>query len=748
LHVRDHAPVSYRTVVMLLVGSAHGGAMNGSGQGVGSVVNGLTGADGSNVVQAGAIQGGVHFHTLPTAVAQPVPQQLPATPAHFTDRAAELSELDDELLRCERESSRMLAVLCGPGGMGKTALALHWAHTVHDRFADGQLYVDLAGFSGSTPVLPGEALALFLRSLGTPPHRVPVELAEQAALYRSLIASRSLLVVLDNAFSAGQVRSLLPVSTGSAVVVTSRTRLTGLVADGARLLDMAPLNVRAGVRLLAKSVGHERVTAEHAPAEALVALCGGLPIAVRVAAARLVARPKWSVRRVVAELTNERFRLAQLSKSADLSVRTTFDFSYRALPTTTATLYRRLALHPGRDFGPELAHSLLAAASEDADAALEELVQGSLVEEIDEDRYHYHDLLRLHARDKAESDDGPEARRSAQRAMIEWYLAASAAADAVVSPHRRRLPYEFTAVPVEVPGFGDRNDALDWLDQERANLIEAGALALDLGWPELSWHLSDVLWPLFLHRKHYRDRLTVDQRGVEAARRWGNAFAEADMLKRLGRVCTTLGRFPEAEQHLRASVERAASIDDRRGVADAREALGLLHLDRGMPEEALVEFEALASANRSLRADRSLGLILVNLGAAYLALGRVEDAAGAADESAAVFDGLAVPDPYNRARAGLVAARARLLANDVDQAHEVAEGILADMDDLGSRQGVAEAHEVLAEVARLRGRVDLEVRHLEHSARLLTDLGSSRAAGVRSRLDSLAVASTRGGDEV
>ncbi|MBY8850405.1 NTPase, partial [Saccharothrix sp. MB29] len=334
--------------------------------------------------------------------------------------------------------TRMLAVLSGPGGIGKTALALQWAHDVGDLFGDGQLYVDLAGFSGARPVLPEEALGLFLRGLGVPPREVPADLAEQAALYRSLTADKKLLVLLDNACSAAQVRPLAPNSPSSAVLVTSRSRLTGLVAEGARLLDVGPLATSSALRLLAKVVGR-RVDDEPDPAKALVRMCGGLPIAVRVAAARLATRPKWSVRKVLAELGDERRRLSLLS-APELSVQTTFDLSYRALHPPAATLYRRLGLHPGQEFGASVAASVLDA-GEDPLTSLEELVDGNLVESVGEGRYRFHDLLRLHARNKADAEEGAAELDRVVRRMVEWYLMGAMAADRVVTPHRRRLDY-------------------------------------------------------------------------------------------------------------------------------------------------------------------------------------------------------------------------------------------------------------------------------------------------------------------
>ncbi|WP_207310550.1 tetratricopeptide repeat protein [Lentzea alba] len=694
------------------------------------VHNEMSGSVQGGVVQAGAVHGDIHLHSDSTTV--PVPRQLLPAPAHFTDRASDLAELDAMLVPGER----MLAVLAGPGGIGKTALALHWAHRVHDRFPDGQIYVDLGGFSGDTPMSSEEALGLFLRSLGVAPQRVPADLAEQAALYRSLTAGKSLLVLLDSAFSARQVRPLLPNSSSSAVVVTSRTRLTDLVVDGGRLLDVRPLMASSAVTLLAKTLGGNRIAEEQDRAEALVDLCGGLPIAVRVAAARLAARPKWSVGRVVSELADEQLRLAMLSPSRELSVQTTFDLSYRALDERTAVVYRRLALHPGQTFGPAVAASLLGQGLAEARHLIEELVDSSLLEEVAEDRYKFHDLLKLHARQQADKQDQSEDTDSALRHVLEWYLAGAMVADRIVTPHRRRLDYAFHTGPTEQPRFADREEALSWLELERTNLITAGQVSLSRGWPDLAWQLSDVLWPLLLHHKHYHDRVDIDLRGVEAARRWGNAIAEADMLKRLGRVCTTLGRYREAEEHLRGSVAVAAASDDQFGVAAAREGLALLYADTDRVAEAAAEFTALVELNRAWNADRSLALSLIHLGTALSRLGRTAEALPHLAEAKAVFGRLPEPDPYNSARVLVAQAWVHCRAQDFERANDVAEEALGMMRHVGSHEGLAHAHEVLAEVARHRGDTANAVDHLQQAVHLLTSLGSSRARVVSDRLRS------------
>jgi len=297
-------------------------------------------------VQAGTIHGDVHFHEPPAAPS--VPRQLLAEPAYFTNRESELNRLAAVV---GGRSRPPVAVLTGPGGVGKTALAMRWAHRVASGFAHGQLYADLGGFSGTEPVDPGEVLGLFLRALGVAPARVPVGLAEQTALYRSVTARRSLLLVLDNAYSAAQVRVLLPASPSCLVVVTSRSRLSGLVPEGASIIDVGPLPAAESVALLADALGEARVAAETGDAEAVARLCGGLPIALCVAAARLAGRPRLSIRRVAGDLLSERDRLRALSVGGGRPVQAAFDVSYRFLAAPAALAYRRLALHPGPAFG-------------------------------------------------------------------------------------------------------------------------------------------------------------------------------------------------------------------------------------------------------------------------------------------------------------------------------------------------------------------------------------------------------------
>lgn len=682
-------------------------------------------------VQAVAIHGGVQIHEAVYAP-PPVPRQLPPPPVTFVSRRAELAAMS---------AGSPLVVLSGQGGVGKTALALAWAHAVQDRYPDGQLFVDLDGFSGPAPVDPGEALGQFLRALGVPPQRVPATLAERAALYRSVAAGRSLLVVLDNAYSAAQVRVLLPVPPASTTVVTSRSRLIGLVPDGARLVEVALLPPADSMELLARTVGPDRIDRERAGAEQLAAICGGLPIALCVAAARLAGRPRLTLRRLVGALAEETGRLDALAVRDGPSVQATFDVSYRALQPIAAALYRRIALHPGPEFGVGPMRAVLAgepaadsAAVPPAPAAVDELLDANLLEEVSEDRFRLHDLLRLHATRQV---SGAE-RDITVRALAEWYFVAADRADRIVTPYRRRLPYEPLTPATELPTLYDRERALAWLERERVNLTAAGRAALEYGYAELAWHLADVMWPLFLYHKHFPDRIETDLRGVAAARAWGNGWAEADMLKRLSGPVAAAGDVDAAERHIRRAISLCARIGDARGEADAREALARLVNDhRGRPAEAAEMLTDVFAANRKLADPRCTGLTLINLGMVLPRLGRAGEAQCLLEEARELFAGLSRIDPYNEVRALVSLAGAYLGAEDLRRAEDTAAEAVRRMRDLGAEHGQAEALDVLGQIAERRGDAVKAGRIYRLALDTFTALGSRHAAAVRARLAAL-----------
>jgi tetratricopeptide (TPR) repeat protein len=685
-------------------------------------------------VQAGTIAGGVHVH-LGNVAAREIPHQLIGASPHFVGRDRERSSLD----RLVATPARGVAVLSGPGGVGKTGLARRWAQDNKDLFPDGQLYIDLEGFGGDPPVDPREALSVFLRALGVPSAELPSGLAELAALYRTRTADRTLLVVLDNAYSAAQVRVLLPTSSASLALVTSRNRLAGLVPDGAVLIEVPPLPVEESLTLLARIVGAERVDAERAAAERLAAICGGLPIALCLVGARLAARPRLTLARVSQDLSDEPDRLGALDRSYEPSIQAAFDWSYRSLDPAPAALYRRLALHPGLEFGLGPIFALTPAIVGERTAAdgirlAEALLEANLLQEVAEDRFRAHDLLRRHARQRTEAEDAADIRTQALLTVLEWYLAAAAVADQIATPYRRRLPYVYRTAPPELPVFAGRDDAVAWLDGERLNLIAAASAALDEGWAELSWQLADAIWALLLYRKHYRDRMIIDVLGVRAARLWNNPWAEGRMLKRLGRTCTVAGDYAAAEEHLRTAMLRSREAGDAHGAEEAHEMLASLYRDAGRLTLARETFDRVLVAKRDLGEPRNVGLTLINIGMLLTRMGRTDEAIAALHEADAIIMQLVDADPYNAFRAKTGLAGAYLRRRDLDRAHDAAAEAAAGMRTVGSAFEEAEALDLLARVAEERGDVGEALDHLRRALGIFEDLGSARASVLRERI--------------
>lgn len=687
------------------------------------------------VVQAGTISGGVHVH--PPRPERP--RQLTAPPRIFVGRDAELAELN-------AATETHLVVLTGPGGVGKTTLARRWAHDITPRFPDGQLYIDLQGFSESTAVDPGEALGYLLRALGVPAERVPAAAAEQGARYRSLTAGRALLIVLDNAFSVAQVRQLLPGAGASFVLVTSRRRLAGLVADGCVAVDVRPWAVTDSVALLERMLGAARVDGERAHAVALARVCGGLPIALAVVAARLATRPMLPLARLAAELEEEASRLRGLRTAEGVSVLSSLDLSYQGLPYPVRAVYRRLAALPGREygFGPIAA---LADSVEHGGAAIEVLIQANLLEEIDTDRFRQHDLLFLHAKQWFDADEPPADRDQARHGCLEWYLGAATAAERVLTPYRHcPFSYEFSRSRIAMPVFAGREEAIQWLDGERLSLIAAGRAALEYGWNELAWHLADVLWPLLLYRKHYRDRIGIDECGVTAAQRWGNRWAEADMRKRLGRAYAESGRPLEAETQLRLAADGYRDFGDPLGSIDAEEHIASLYRDSGREHDAIAMYTRVLTANRATGDPRRVGLTLIRLGALLSSTGAPAEAVSHLLEARAIFQELGAVDPYNGQRVEIALARAYLARGAMAQAAATAARGAAGMQRLGSKFEQAKAFEVLAEVSHLRGDAGDSRRYWAQALDIYDVLQSPRARIIRGKLSDPAVVEGDGGE--
>lgn len=692
--------------------------------GSGDVSNALRGTVLGPTVQAGSVHGGVHFHHR-EADEVPVPRQPPAPPAHFVGRDAELLEIDR--LLAEPRDGPALVVITGVGGIGKSALALRWAQREGGQFPDGQLYGRLGAFDPAGPAAPSEILGQVLRSLGVAPERVPAETAEQAAMFRSMTADRKLLLLLDNAVSAAQVRLLLPASSACVVLVTARWRLGGLVVDGARFLTVEPLTEPAATELLTRAVGADRTDGDPASTSSLVRMCAGLPIALTVTGARLVTRPRWPISRVVNELAKEHQRLYTLGGREDVSVQGAFELSYQELAPPVARCYRVLGLHPGVEFGSVVVAAALGVDDEEAAALLDALLQASMLSETAEDRYRLHDLVRLHARQHADAD--PD-HTTLTRRIFEWYLAGTMAADRRLTPYRRRdRDSPLTLLDADAVVLADRDEALSWLEEERANLVAVIQYAAPES-PLLAWQLADAMWPLFHYRRHHRDRMLVDRLGVECARRLEDPDREARMLRRWAFAHFDVARFDEAGELFGRCLSLCEKIGDRYGTASAYEGLGSVALALHRYPDAASFFERQLRLCRELGEHRRTGLALLNLALVGNELADYPRALSHLRDAAAVFAGLGDVDPYNAARIRIELGRALGHSNERQRARQELDGGLADMRGLGSPRGQAQALHRLGELA-LNQREFAEARvRLTEALRIYRQLGDVEAEQV------------------
>uniref|UniRef100_UPI000B18467C ATP-binding protein n=1 Tax=Streptomyces specialis TaxID=498367 RepID=UPI000B18467C len=407
----------------------------------GDVANTVTGSA-DQIVQAQTIAGGVHVHRGVPKL--PRPRQVPREVTHFTGREAELSRLDALAGSAgTRGSAVVISAIAGTGGIGKTSLAVHWAHRVHDQFPDGTLYVNLRGYDSSPPLTAHHALDAFLRALDVPSERIPPDTEAAAGLYRSLLAGRRMLVVLDNAAEPGQIRPLLPGEPGCLVLVTSRSRLSGLVArEGAHRLTLDVLAPDEACALLNDIIGPQRSWQEPAAIAELARRCACLPLALRIAGERVASRPHLAVADFVRELTDQHQELDALTTDDDeaAAVRTVFSWSYHALPDGTARVFRLLGLHPGPTISVEAAAALTGTTVTQTRRQLDRLIGVHLLTESEPDRYQFHDLLRAYAAEQATADEPEAGREAATQRLFDWYLHTTHAALYAYYPQHPEIP--------------------------------------------------------------------------------------------------------------------------------------------------------------------------------------------------------------------------------------------------------------------------------------------------------------------
>ncbi|MBK0375891.1 tetratricopeptide repeat protein [Streptomyces sp. RB110-1] len=639
--------------------------------------------------------------------ADPLPVDLlPRAPRGFQGRTAELAALS----RAAAGESPVCLVT-GPAGVGKTALALQWAHRNEALFPDGRLFADLRGFSEAGEPALIDVLREFLLALGVPPRRVPESAPAAAALFRSLTGRRRLLVVLDNARDSATVRALLPGGTDCVTLVTSRHRLEGLIAsDAARPVPLDTLEADDGTALLAGVLGEERVLAEPVAARRLAELCGGLPLALRVTAARLAGRPQWTLAALADELADERGRLAFLDVD-DTGVAAALRLTVQHLPPDAVHQFARLGHHPGGHVDPYAAAALAGTDPVAAAAALERLAAAHLVSETAPGRWVLHDLVRLYARGL-----DPAAAREALVGVLDHGIATALAAADTAEPGGEPcfvLPDGFRR-PAAVRDFSDRAEAMRWLSAERENLALAAQAARDAGLEDRAWRIILLQWPQVVWR--VRDNWTpLLELALESARAGKDAYAESRVLTLLGWVLTEEGRAAEAAALLEHSPRLAREAGDPLGEATALINLAVVRAELGELPAATENCARAVELARREEDRHTEMLALQHLARMRLTARRPEEALAHARTALDLG-----PEHEEAARRSLLLAicgEAHLALGQEDDGVRLLDRAAREAEDAGYDEGAVRALEVLV---RTTAEPSYRVRHDRSALRLAT----------------------------
>jgi tetratricopeptide (TPR) repeat protein len=551
-------------------------------------------------------------------MALPVPAQLPADLPTFTGRVAELERLvADWVTDRGAPPTVVITAIEGMAGIGKTALAVRAAHRLAHRFADGQLFLDLHGFSDRVaPVRPSQALDRMLRALGVPGQQVPADLDARAALLRSTLASRRVLLVLDNAADEAQVRSLLPGAAGCLVLITSRRRLAGLEGAQPLSIDVLPPTDAAAMFTRIAGPGHPAdLVAE------VVELCGRLPLAIRLAAARLRDRPSWTAGYLAERLRAGRDRLDELDAGA-AGVTAAIDLSYRQLTADQRHTFRLLGLHPWYDIDGYAAAAATDLPPRRAGRLLDDLMEAHLLQEAAPGRYQIHDLVRAFATRVGSAELAAADARAAVTRLLDYHLATAATAADVLYPAERSRRPRVAAPGRELPALPDQAAAGAWLDREHANLLALAAHAAEHGWPTHVSHLSQTLARHLQTRAQITDAETLHRHAEAASRQAADKPGQAYALSHLATICGHLGRHHEARAQLSEAAALHRETGSRAGEARAANNLGVAHAALGDYPAAIVEHERALALFRCTGDRSGEATALVNLGIVAGSLGR------------------------------------------------------------------------------------------------------------------------------
>ncbi|MFD4665543.1 tetratricopeptide repeat protein [Streptomyces halstedii] len=703
----------------------------------GNVIGGNSVLHGPSV-QARDIHGGIHFHAGTERPRSPAPRQLPPVTARFVDREADRRVLDEVRTGTAAHASRIV-VVTGLAGAGKTALVTHWLSEHASGFPDGHLYADLGGHADdedSGPVPPGTVLEAFLVALGV--QSVPAGTAPRSALWRSVTSELRLAVLLDNAFTAAQVRPLLLGTPTGLTVVTSRNSLTGLRADGARVHRLDGLPAESAVELLATG-GGARVTQEPAAAREVVRLCGRLPLAVGLASAQLAVRPHRSVSALADSLAHGDGAVGTLRVDGEAVMRTALDLSYELLPDASAMLYRLMGLLPtdrhdlfmlaavldgGRT--PDSAHQI--------DMTVQTLLEANLLEETGPGIHRLHDVVRPHARRMGEEREERASRDRSLRRYVDWCLATSAAAESILTPsHRMREEATPGDTAIATPLAGPE-EALLWLDTHRNGIMGAIRHCAHAGWHTSCWRLTDLAWPLFLRLRPTDLWIEAHRLGLEAARRSGSRPGEGRMLTSGAIGLRNAGRYEEACDWYRQALDMAVADGDVRQQAQSLSGLGHVSLLALRLDEARAHFEHTLRLRESIGYRRGVALTRRRLGETALAAGDLASAARYLRDASAEL--AALEETYEQTRVEALLGHVLDLGGEHDEGVRRLRGALRGFREGGSRSEHWEGRclEWLGTAAESRGDPADAAAHYEAARTLFRQLDPAAVERLDDRL--------------
>jgi tetratricopeptide (TPR) repeat protein len=540
--------------------------------------------------------------------------QLPPDIGEFTGREREIEQILAALgdVASSARTALPVVLIQGMAGVGKTRLAVRVAHQLARQCSEVQLYVDLRGHAESAPAEPHQVLGMLLQLMGVAPAQIPLDPGSRSALYRDRLSGRRAVIVLDNAGSAAQVVPLLPGSPSCRVLVTSRRALIGL--DGALDLPLQVFSPAEANALLVRIVGRGRITAEPEQAGEIARLCGFLPLGLSLAARRLRSRPAWRLADLAGRLGHGR-----LTGEFERTLSSVFALSYRQLPAPSRRAFRLLSLHPGNDFTVESAAAILDVELPQADLILEELLDENVVEQQAPGRYRFHDLLHEFSKTRALADDPQAERTAALRRITSWYLYVATEADRLFGQHHRRI--EAPDDSRHTPRFDGYDDALGWLDAERANLVATVHSAASAGLDELAWKLAVALFCFFTLRKHRDDWLSTHETALQAANRLGDRAAEAWVLNGLGIGYADSGRHDDARSCFARALAIRTELGDTAGAADVLNNIGETYRCQNDFEEAINYYRQDLEIGVGVSDHHSEVVSLNNLGKALHGLG-------------------------------------------------------------------------------------------------------------------------------